>query len=715
MKKYLAVLLSFVTIPSYAQELLGALSNYQDKLEPSESTSSSSSSSSSSEVKPSSTSTGSSSKVCSEKDQTSMPLKYLTSLIQEKDGKLEFTYDQRTGKLKINSPDMIGNCSSMLEWTMKQPELEGKKSYALEVNFKKDNDCKEVGCSYQYFVMKDDGYPDSKEGTFPPTLKGFESCLKASGVVKDGKVDKSAIFNKPVDEKFDGLDKSGPILYLSHGPISQQNKAKYNNGKFAYQDECDFYELAHPQLKELLTYEDAEKKRLDEEANKLSACKVDEYGKLTEFIEKYESYSSQLGEVRDRLILEAAKKSAEAISSGKYTDEDLKVIADFDRYLVEPRIELAKKLYEESLELDGDAKKAKQDELVKVLAEISKLGKKPYFQSAHTLKLMKDGNFEDAEKLNSIKLSIENFQRLGAKQNNVVITTAVASQRVAEAKYQFKETIEQERERYEYRTGQTTGKSDYYANLARRMRNNIQTRTQNFNAEIQLEAQRVQQPNGYCYKYWRNTQKCIQESLERIKELQALMEHYNKVDEERAADYDSQANEWGDLEAQGRRYIAVQNGETPEETQVTSTPSTSTTIDTTVPTSRTVAEDTSVYNFNYNPQQQAQMTPQQFQYPTNPYQNNNMFMQQNPYMNMNTSQSFMGQQSFGMQNYNPYGNHSNGAYSFNWNGGGMQNNMYGQQYSPYGYQPQFGQQQQYGYWNNPYQAYSSYSVYGRTW
>jgi hypothetical protein len=710
MKMLSVLMLSIVTIPSHAQGLLGTLNRHQNSIEIQASGRTSGQTSSTPEVRSSSRSTSSSNLKCEENDQTSLPLAYVTSLIQERDGKLEISHDQRSKKLSISSGDMIGNCSNMLEWKLKRPEINGVKAYAIEVQIKKGDDCSEEGCTYKVAKVEKGDFQKYEKMVFKPTLKGFEECLQKSGVVVDGKVVPDAIYSTPVNEKFDGIEESGKLLFLSHGPATPMVKAKY--GKFEHQYACDFYEQAHPSISTLLTYEDAEQARLDAEAAKLKECKVDEYGKLADFIEKYEQYSMQLGEVRDRLILEAAKKSAAAIASGKYTEDDLKVLSDFDRYVVQPKVELARALYEEALDLEGDSKKAKQEELKIVLSQISSLGQKPYFQSAHTLKLIQDGRFDEAEKLNSMKLMIEHHQRLGAKQENIVITPGVAIQRISAGKAEFASRLEVEKERYEYRTGQSTGKASYYSNLAQRMRNNIQTRTQNFNQEIQLEYQRIQQPNGYCYKYWRNTQKCIQESLERIQELQALLQHYNKVDEERAAEYDAQAKDYGELEAQGRRYVATQNGEAPAEESSAPAPQ-----DTTVPTPRAQSTDSGVYNFNYpgsqgpiNPQmmaqQQAQMTPQQYQYPMNPYANNNMFMQQNPYMGY--QQPMMGQQSFGM---------GGGAYNFNW-GGGIQQNPYMGYQQPMMGQPQFGMQQgfgQQGYWGSPYQAYSNYSVYGRTW
>lgn len=726
MKKLPILMLSLMTFPVYAQSILSTLSTHQDGLKTPESSSSGSSSSSSSstgpDVKPSTESISSSSALCEESDQTSLPLAYVTSLIQKKNASLDITHDPSSGSLTIAAEDMIGNCASMLEWKLKQPEILGKKSYAVEVAIKKGQDCSDAGCSYKVTKVENGEFKAHEVMSFKPTLKGFEECLQKSGVVVGGKVVPGAIYPAPVKEKFTGLNHSGPFLFLSHGPSSPIVKAKY--GKFEHIAGCDYYEAAHPDIKQFLTLADAEKQRLDAEAAKLKECKVDEYGKLADFIEKYENYSSELGDIRDRLILEAVKKAAAAIEAGSTSEEDLKVIGDFERYVVTPKVDLARALYDEMIELEGDAKKAKQEELKAVLAQIAALKQKPYFTALHTQKLVNAGKFEDAEKLNTAILLLESHQRLGAKQDNVVITPGLASQNVAAGKAAFTRSMVTERERYEIRTGQSSGKAQLNTNLAARMRQNIQVRTQNFMAEIQSEYERIQQPNGYCYKYWRNAQKCYQETVERIQELQALAQHYNKIDAERAVEYDNLARDYGDLEAQGRRYIAAQNGEeVPAEVPVVAQPQ-----DTTVPTARPQdpqGNQQGVYTFNFQGgqqqqpgqqgvpqyQQQAQMAPNGYQYPVNPYQQQNMFQQQQPPW-MQQQQPYMGQQAYGMQGQMGMGYQTQGNYNFNY-GGGMQYQQpgYQQQQSPYGYQPQQGG----GYWNQPNQAYSGYSVYGRTW
>lgn len=723
MKKFTLLVLLLPAFPLHAQSLLDGFSAYQNTLTSSSSSSGGGTTATTEVTADDTGGSSSSSKVCSTNDQSSLPLKYVTSLIMEKNGALDIAHDPRTGEVTIQVPRMIGNCSRMIDWKVKKPTIQGQQAYAIEAVIKKPEGCSSATCDYQYAKVTNGEFQSWETKSFAPTLKGFEECLKVSGVVElkmeNGKqvpkVNPAAIFPAQVKEKRSGIDKSGKLFFLSSGNTSMTTGPKYS-GSFDYIDGCDHYEQAHPQRKAFLTLADEEKERLDAEAAKLKECKVDEYSKLADFIEKYENYADELGSVRDRLILEAAKKSAKAIAEGKYTDDDLKVLADFEKYVVQPKVDLAVALYEESLDMEGEPKKAKQAQLAAVLSEISALGKAPYFEHAHKVKLVNDGKFDEAEKVNSLLLTIGHHSRLGSKVENVVITPGVASDRILAGKESFAAELVTEKERYEYRTGQSTGKAQYYSQLATQMNNNIQTRTQNFNAEIQLEAQRIQQPNGFCYKYWRNTQRCIQDSLERIKELQALLAHYNKVDQERAAEYSGKAQEWGQLEEQGRRFLAGDTSSAPTTTSPT-------TASTTAPTSPTPRTDNGVYTFDFNqPQgpQQAQFTPQQHQYPINPYQNQNMFQQPSPYGYYQPGQ--MGQSNFGYQGgfqQSGYGYQPQGAYNFGW-GGGMPQQQYGGYGQFGGYQqPQYaggGYGGQQGYYGNPYQAYSSgYSVYGRTW
>jgi hypothetical protein len=726
MKKLPILMLSLFAFHANAQKHLGSLNKHQASLKNPDS-SSSSNISRSIPVVDSPTESISSAINCEENDQTSLPLAYLTSLIQHPTNKdLDIVPDQRSGTLTVSAAaDLIGNCNSMLQWKIKHLEIQGEKVHALEVQFKDGENCTPEGCTYNVAIAEKQEFKEHKPMVFKPTLKGFEECLEKSGAIVDGDVVEGAKYPRPLNLlPFTGLEHSGKILFLSHGPASTMVKPKY--GKFEHIVGCDHYEAAHPVIKKFQTYDDAERERLDAEAARLQECSVDDYHLLSDFIEKNEQYAGFLGEIKDKLTIQAAAKAAEAILNGTYTDKDLKLISDFEDDVVNPKIELAYALYDEMTDLEGDAKKAVQQELKNVLAEISDLYKSP-FTGAHTLKLLADGKFEDAEKLNSLLLVLQHNQGIGTRVQSVDITPTIAAQRVTAARAEFSTGLVQVKEDQQYSTGQESGKAKLYADLVQETNYKIQLRTENFTREIHLENMRRQQPNGDCYKYYvaGGTHKCLQNSQLRSQELTEFMQQNNQADADLAVKYTDLARKYADLEAKGRRYIAAQNGEPiPEEESTTPE------IDTLSPAPRP-QNDPGVYTFDFqggNPQhgqpaqqyphqpyqfpQQPQMMPQQHLNPMNPYVYQNIFQQpQNPWMRPQQYQNpWLGQHAYGMpSNYAMLA--AQNSYNFNWNGGGMQN-TYGQP------QPQANpwmQQQQQGYWNQPHQAYNQYSMYGRSW
>lgn len=734
MKKTLWILLSLVALPLHAQSILSTLNQHQNSLEPDAAAAGSPTvKKSGAEVAPKAETSAIGGGKCEENDQTSLPLAYVTSLILAKNGKLDVSYDPHKGIVQVSAPDMIGNCSNMIQWKLKEQVIGGSKVYAVEAQLKQGENCGDNGCEYKVAKVEGGAFKEWERITVKPTLKGFEECLQKAGVVNGGKVNHSGIYSAPLMERFPDIAESGKIAFVSHGPASALVKAKY--GKFDTIDKCDYYEPIVDGGKMILSAQDEERNRLDAEASKLKNCSINEYHKVADFLEKYDGYASVLGDVRDKLILEAAKKAAKAIEEGKYTEDDIKVLADFDKYIVKPKAQQAAIIYNELRGLQGAEAEAKKAELKAVLAELKALNGKPYFQASHTKKLMNDGRFDDAEKMNTMKIVLDSYSKLGSTVDKVVVTPEIAANRVHNGRERFLNDLESEKEKYALRTGAETGREAYYRNLARRMRHNIETRTNNYREEIAEEYARMQQ-GGYCYKYFRNTQKCIQDSMERIQELQMLLQKYNQVDSERAAEYDEKAKEYGKLEAEGRRYIAAQNGEEPPPEQPAEQPKPA---DTTMPTRR----DNNTYNFQYNPQQQMgqQQMGQQQMGQQQPSMFQNMYgslFQQPQYGNQyggGYGSPMMGQQAYsGFGGYSAYG-YQPQSYNFNYGGAGG----YGQQMgygSPGGYgqpqmggygsgfgQPQFGGyggfqgsiggygQPSQGYWGSPYQAYGGYSMY----
>lgn len=736
MKMFALLVISTLSVPSYAQQFLGTLQSHQSGLQSPSRPVDNTSNSGTSTV---STSSGSiTNGKCEENDQTSIPLAYISSLIQEKNGKLDILHDPRNGTLSVTSNDMISNCSSMIEWRLQQKTTADKKIYAVEAKIKEGDGCADGVCTYKVAKVENGVFKEFEEMKFKPTLKGFEECLEKSGVIKAGKVVSGAIYGAGVSEKFDGAQQSGELRFVSHGPSSALIKPKYD--KFLEIDKCDHYEKISPEGIALFSLEDQERQRILAEKEAIREC--GEYEKIADFIERYESYATDLNSIRDQLILDAVKKSAKAISEGKYTDEDLKVIADFEKYIVQPKITLAHNLFNEMDELDGEAKKAKRAELQAVLSEIKALGSAPYLTTQVVQKLEDDGRFVEAEKANDIKAILYHHQSLGSNQSGTIITPEVAMTRTLTSRASYSDELIGKKEKYQIRTGQVdvhnNTQSKAYNNLAAGLRQSIQIRTQNYNEEIMSEYARIQ-PGGHCYRNapYRNTQRCIMDTQQRIQELMADLKYDNDQNLQMIQVYEEKAAEYAKLEAEGRRYIAAQNGEPVPEEEATEE------RDNTRPTPRNDGPQGNPYIYTGGqPQQPNMYMPQQN---VNPMAQQNMFNGQNPYQYMGSQQQPYGQQQYGMgqtQQYPSYGYTQQygmgqqqqygmgGQYygQFGFQAGanmGTQQYGYGQQPSMYGgmngqnpYQYMGGQQGMYGaqqpqqgYWNNPYQAYNMYSMY----
>lgn len=707
MKKLSLLILSMLTLPVYAQDIMQALLEHQPTRRGTSQVRTTTTAPEVGATAARSTITGKSCQELKVNEQRSLPLKVITRLIQDEPQKINITHDPRSGTLKISSKDMISNCSSMLEWKVNQTMINGENAYTVEAKFKDGAECKEGKCNYQVAKVEEGSFQKFETMSLAPNLKGFKHCLAQSGVFKAGssEAEKKAIYYAPINEKAADIKDTGKLLFVSEGPESVQIGALH--GEFGVVNDCKYYEVISPDQKLLMSNVDEDRARLRKEAQQLEACTVNEYHKVADFIDTYTEFEDQLKDVRNKLIKEAAVKSAESVLEGKGTDEDMKILADFNKYIVEPKIDQAVALYDQLADLKGEERTKKLAELNVVLAELKAMSEKPYFSQAHTDKMLALGKFDDAKDINETRLNIVLFGKLGTKDaNNVEQSTSVIEKKIANSKIDFSDSVEKIREKYEIRTGQSTGMAKMNFELASRMRRNIQVRTQNYTEEIQDEYKRMQ-PGGYCYAYFRNTQKCMQQSMERIQELQFVLARNNKVDSERAAEYDQKAAEYKTMEDEGRRYVASQGGEVATETA----------DDDLSPAARS---DSSSYSFNYNPAQGGQQPGMQpgiqqgywpqaqgpgMYNPVNPYGNQGMGMygMQNPY---SYQQPSMGQGGafgqFGFQanmGMNPFmGMQQPGM------GGGYQ--MYGQQ-QPMG-QP-YGQSQ--GYWNQPYSAMNNYSMY----
>ncbi len=706
MKKTLGILLLFVTPHLFAKGVFSQLGDYQKTISPK----SEGGKSSPDSVVPISESSSISSGVCESDEQVSVPLSFISNLILTNDGELELGHDPRAGRLTVSAPGMVSNCNSMLKWNKRIVQIDGKKTYAIEAIIKKDSSCTADGCKYKVIKVKDGRSLPTEDMIFKPTLQGFEECIEKSGVLVNGEVVPDAIYDTPLTETFNDVNDSGKVVFVSTGRDSALAKAKH--GSFLKINNCDHFEKINNAVDAVVSFSDERRSRLEAEAEKLKECKVDEYYKVTDFIDKYEEYDKVLGEIRDNLIKEAAIKAAAAIASGKYTEDDLKIVADFEKYVVKPQTEYVLKLYDQLAATGGkdeNIKKEFQEELVKLRA----LSAKPYFMSSHVQKLLDDGRFAEAEKMNTMKLVIHHYGTIGTRHNNVVATPDSAMKKIQKEKRQFTKLLVSEKEKYDVKTGQVTGTSDHLIKQIARIRRAAEERSQNYAAEIDSEFQR-KQPGGHCTQYFRNYAKCSADADARIQELQEDLIRRTKADAERIAELEEKAKSYHVLENEGRRYVAAQNGEeTPDDLPEAKEE------DSSLPPRR----EQTLYNFGQQPGQQVQgqqqAMPQNYQQqspffptqqyqPTTPYAQQNMFQQPSQqYSPFQYQPQTLGNQAYGF--YNPqqmYGQQPQSSYGFNWTGGGQQ-----QMPNAYGYQQQgYGQNQMYP---QNYQAYSNYSFFGR--
>ena len=688
--KFLSVLvLSAFAISASAANLLDALEQHQSSLapEPGATQDRPQAGISAPTTRPSDVDTR-----CDEDTQTSLPLKYLTGLLLQKDAKLDINHNASSGNLEISSAaKMIGNCNSMIDWTLRVNEIDGQKTYAVEVKFKEGESCpSEIADAgdkkcYRVAMMKDGSFDKFDVKPFSNDIRGFQKCLEASGVVgADGKINSAAIFKQPVQQKFSGLEETGKLVFLSHGPVSSQVDPRFGLERV---NRCDVYEKIHPNIGMVYSTADLQAQRMAQDADALRNCKPEEYQRLVDFIERNGNIQD-LNAIRDNLIQQAAQALAKKIAENKeLNEEDLKVIADFERYIIEPlRIEIGNK-FNEIEGLPDSEKPAARAKLTELKNKLLSFSKAPFFQRAHVEKLMAKGLFDEAEKMEGIRITIGEASKIG-RNGNQVVTPDQARIAISNAREQLKTNLAVEREKHEIRTGVITDRSATYRGLAQTMRDNIRKRTENYTREIQLEYARIQQPNGYCFKYFRNTQKCIQDSVQRIQELQTSLAHYNKIDNERATQYDQQAAEYAKMEAEGRR---VSGQESPEDSQPTDTTAVP-------PRSEDQAQAAAA----------AQMVPQGMMMPQQPYMNPMMMQQQNPYANMYGQQGgWMGQAGFnagfgyqGTMGQNFMGMPQQyGSVGVNWFGMGQQlGGQMGMNQGLYGMQSPYGQM----YGQNPY-------------
>ncbi len=678
----LSLLMSFSALAKSVSE---ALEDYQNSFTPSSSDAPGSTPARTAAVRSTGAASASGANLsCDEDDETTLPLKRLMQLMQSRSPAFKFDHDPRAGILTVSSPNIIGNCASMLDWTMEPKEINGTKSYVISVKFKKGSDCQPDGsCTYQ--VTKADGTSTKTEKmVFKPTLNGFDKCMVDSGAIKGDAVDPNAVYPARVSYPFEGVTDTGNVLFAARGKPSSKINAKF--GDWTMVNGCDFYENPAAGGVNVSSAADIDARALSDQATALRSCPANEYQKVADFVDRNEKFAGDLANVRDRLIKEEAQKVAKDIADGKFNEEDAKILEDFEKYILQPKIDRVKQLYAELQNLQGDARVAKQQELNAARAELAAYTNAPYFVAAQVQKLLTIGNFDGATSLFGIRAEAAMYSKLGTKVDNVDVNLDNINVQISRFQVEFSKTVVDEKEKYSVRTGQTTGLAQAYVDRAQQFRDNQTTRTANYRDEMRSEIARTVQ-GGYCFVYNPNPAKCIADSQLRVKELADELAKKNEADAKRAVEMDSKAQDYAKLEREGRVYVAKQNGETVPEEKAEDTNLT--------PTRRAASVTTpspqSNPQYGGNQQQQIMLAAQMQQWSQYGQQQSQFPQSQYPQFGQgqggyNGAPTYLGAQYGGQPNYNgaqPYfGGQYGGQPNFN---GGAPTYLGGQ----YGGQPNF--------------------------
>lgn len=649
-----------------------------------------------------------SSQNCPSSGQVTIPLQFIQAMQRTRGASLQVSHDVAVNRMQVKGGDFLSNCNGMLEWGLRNPTTQFPQ-YVVELKIKT---CGAQSCPFSVMEKDASGSSVEKNINVAPTFEGFKQCLKETGVMADnGSVNASKMVIRDLDISFERVSQSAPVWFGSHLP---EAKAVY---KKQGESGCYHYEDIRQGGVSIYSQEDSERMRLDEQAQLI--CQSGNYRHISDFMDRYGQYTGTLGAIRDELILKDYRALAEKIRKNEdVLTEDFSIIGDFQRYVVDPLTNKIASLHEEigRLPSSSQERRRKEAQLKEMMTRLASFKNAPYVTQADVDKLMAKGLFDEASSVNTIHLSAQHFGRLGVNERGTAVTPRVARNRIQEGISQFNSNLVSRKHEFEVKTGRVTGEADYYFDLAAQHRRNIQIRTVNYQAEITTEAQRIQQPGGYCFKYFRNTQKCVNDSMLRINELRDQLRLSNQADAQIAEDLLAKSRRYEEWETEGRRYVASQSGE--EVVQEEVSPRRELPEGPAVDAPRadrsgeTQQADNSQYQFQFNnpgmqgqmPTQMPGMIPGQQQY--NPYA-----QQQQQWGTQQFMAPWWQSQQPQQQSYNPFmqqqqqGMGMQGQYSFNfgqaqanmnpWAQQGMQQgyngNMFAGQQNPYqwgGMQPQ---------------------------
>lgn len=526
--------------------------------------------------------------------QSSIPLSFFSNLLINNGENYQMTYDKDKKSMRIDFGEMMTACNDKFNFVKRSA---GEKYY-IELKLKN-------GVSFEDFQKC--------------TLEKTENEYKTERVVIN--------FNevKPDQE----------IVFLSNGPYA----SKYPRHKMIKIEGCQMIEQ-FDNYRIVALEKDSDYINKQDQVAKI--CESNDYKEILSNINQFEDFGGVLQKVAAGLIDEKVKEAASKILDKKLDQVDFDVFDDFEKYVLDPKIEEIERVYSELmlLEVNSSAYDKKKRELDKLKRELAKYSRAPYPDNKVRSILLADGYFSEEALIFKINTKVATTRMIFNKQDDVVIDPARAEDILDTQVADHNAFLDQSRKEFRIRKGEITGESQKYFEIAESFEQQLEDETQGYQEGMALLNRKKQECAREAMTFFgynaKKHQECVESKDRFMNEFTKIYQANREGLQKEINEYLKQGNHYYALEAEAR-------GEVPKKT------------DKVVP-----SDNTPKYSFNYGeayaqafPQQQnqgqnPQLTQQQMQW----YQQQQQMRVPPQYQNLaqNNWNPQMSMQQYAMQN-----------------------------------------------------------------
>lgn len=496
-------------------------------------------------------------KPCTRDDQTSMPHKTFLKLLDKK--KLSINHSASRKSLTLDGGTMIGNCNEMLSFDFAHPTDD--LPYIFQVNFKRPAGCNGDKCNYNVYTA-DGGVTNSQteSKSYSPNYDGFLSCLKDSGVLKNGKFATDKIAKVPFNKQYSDIDGGANFWFASHGP-KPGKRGVYSKNKRPRMG-CYFFEDIQKGGKRLYTAAENEMNIKQDQFQ--ATCKLKSYQQITDKLPSFGNFREMqmsLVKIRDGLLLNEVKEVHELLKGNDLSEVDIsyvsKIINDYNRILIQPKRKKIAKLYEQIRKMKKGSERSRAIKLLnRRVNELVKLAKAPYVNGDNydaMIDFAKKSPLHEEEwrsaalTLFTANTTAYNYERYRKGSELPEARPAAVNREVNAAIREEKKDIQMRGE-----VASNPNKS-YAAEYAAKSQNYIKAQSDNLVQLQQYTAQEYQRAQNYCMdprKYWLNRQRCIAEAQQRVAYAGEDVTNYNRGLDVKISALNQKSSYWGGLEAQ---------------------------------------------------------------------------------------------------------------------------------------------------------------------